>query len=357
MRAALALGARGLGECWPNPSVGCVIAHGPRVIARARTAAGGRPHAETEALAIAGPAARGATAYVTLEPCNHTGHTPPCAEALIAAGIARVVAATVDPDPRVDGAGLARLRQAGLQTELGLLRPEADRLLAGFAHRIRRFRPLVTLKLATTLDGRIATGTGESRWITAPLARRAAHALRAEHDAILVGAGTIHTDDPALTCRIAGARSRPLVRVIADSHLRTALASTVLTTAATIPTWFLTRPGNDAACIQAMVACGAEIIETPAGAVGVDIAAALTQLGQRGLTRVLVEGGGHLAASLLRADLVDRIAWFHAPAIMGADGLPAVQPIGIATLAAMPRFARIDQRPLGPDTLTVLERA
>ena len=357
MRAALALAARGLGECWPNPAVGCIIAHASRVIGRGRTAPGGRPHAETQALAMAGPAARGATAYVTLEPCNHTGLTPPCTEALIAAGIARVVAATCDPDPRVDGAGLARLRQAGLQVEIGLLHPQADHLLAGFAHRIRAGRPLVTLKLATTLDGRIATGTGASRWITSPASRRAAHALRAEHDAILVGAGTVHADDPALTCRIAGARSRPLVRVIADSHLRTAITSTVLTTAATIPTWFLARPGNDPARIQAIVACGAEIIETPAGPVGVDLAAALIQLGQRGLTRVLVEGGGQLAASLLRADLVDRIAWFHAPAVMGADGLPAVHPFGIATLAAMPRFARIDQRPLGPDTLTVLERA
>src|SRR5215472_3367341 len=185
MRAALALARRGLGSTWPNPAVGCVIVKDGRVVARGWTQPGGRPHAETEALARAGAAARGATAYVSLEPCSHHGRTPPCADALIAAGIARVVIALQDPDPRVSGAGIARLRQAGLAVETGLDAVEAAEINAGFFTRLRRGRPLVTLKLATTLDGRIATRRGESQWITGPPARERAHALRAAHDAIM----------------------------------------------------------------------------------------------------------------------------------------------------------------------------
>ena len=356
MRAALALAARGLGECWPNPSVGCVIVQHGRVIARARTAPGGRPHAEAQALALAGEAARGATAYVSLEPCNHTGQTPPCTEALIAAGIARVVIGAGDPDPRVDGAGLARLREAGITVETGVLQPEAARISEGFARRIRDHRPMVTLKLATTLDGRIATHAGESQWITDVLARRAAHALRAEHDAIMVGAGTVAADNPRLTCRLAGARTRPLLRIIADSHLRTALTSCILATARDQPSWFLTRPGCDPDRIRAIESCGAEVIPCAPGTAGVDLADALRRLGERGLTRLLAEGGSHIAAALLRADLVDRIAWFHAPAVLGGDGIPAVQAFGVQTLSQLAGFRRVETRPLGPDLLTLLER-
>jgi diaminohydroxyphosphoribosylaminopyrimidine deaminase/5-amino-6-(5-phosphoribosylamino)uracil reductase len=360
MRAALALAQRGLGECWPNPSVGCVITRNGRVIARARTAPGGRPHAETQALAAAGPGAQGATAYITLEPCAHHGHTPPCAQALIAAGIARAVIALPDPDPRTNGAGIAQLRAAGIQVETGLLEPQAAHLAEGFLRRIRDHRPLVTLKLATTLDGRIATHSGESQWITGPQARRAAHALRASHDAIMVGVGTILADDPRLTCRLPGARTTPLVRVIADSHLRTRLTSAILSTAHDQPTWFLTRPGSDPDRIRAVTSCGAEVIEVPPGTMGIDLPHALRRLAERGLTRLLVEGGAHLAAALLRDDLVDRIAWFHAPAMMGGDGFPAVQAFGVRTLADMPRFAPSLHAPgalaLSPDTLTLLER-
>lgn len=357
MRSALALARRGLGTTWPNPSVGCVIVRDGQVVGRAVTASGGRPHAEPLALEMAGPAARGATAYVTLEPCCHWGKTPPCTDALIAAGVVRVVVATRDPDTRVDSQGIARLRAAGIAVEEGVLEPEAQAVLAGFTHRIRAGRPLVTLKLATTLDGRIATRSGESQWITGTPARRMAHALRGRHDAVMVGVGTVLADDPDLTCRIEGFRDRPMVRVIADSHLRTSLTARIAATARETPTWFLHREGTDPARLTAFSELGATLIPLTGASVGVDLTAGLHALGAAGLTRLLVEGGGQLAAALLRAGLIDRIAWFHAPAIMGGDGWPAVQAFGIEQLAAMPRFTRLRSTPLGDDILTEFTRA
>ncbi len=357
MRSALALGRRGIGNTWPNPSVGCVVVNNGRVAGRAVTAPGGRPHAEPAALDMAGTtAARGATAYVTLEPCCHWGRTPPCTDALINAGVARVVIATRDPDPRVDGAGIARLRAAGIAVDEGVLRDEADELVAGFRARVRIGRPLVTLKLASTLDGRIATRSGESRWITGEAARRAAHALRGRHDAVLVGVGTVLADDPALSCRLPGYRANPVVRVVADSHLRTPLTATLVATAAAAPTWMLIRDGTDRERRHAFAELGVTLIEVAGAETGVDPIAALNALGDAGLTRILVEGGAQLAASLLRADLVDRIAWFHAPAVMGGDAWPAVQAFGIAHLAAMPRFTRVGYTALGDDMLSEFVR-
>jgi len=357
MRAALALARRGLGNAWPNPSVGCVVVRGGRVAGRAVTAPGGRPHAEPLALAMAGPAARGASVYVTLEPCCHHGRTPPCTDALIAAGIARAVVATRDPDPRVDGAGIARLRAAGITVEEGLLAAEAEEVNAGFFSRVRLGRPLVTLKLASTLDGRIATRTGESRWITREPARRMAHALRGRHDAVMVGVGTVLADDPDLTCRIPGYKPVSPVRVVADSHLRTRLTSRLVATAAQTPTWLIARDTADPGRRRALEGAGAGVIPVAAGTPGVDLPAALAALGAQGITRVLVEGGAQLAAALLRADLVDRIAWFHAPSVMGGDGWPATQAFGTDRLAAMPRFIRISATELGDDMLTELRRA
>jgi diaminohydroxyphosphoribosylaminopyrimidine deaminase/5-amino-6-(5-phosphoribosylamino)uracil reductase len=360
MRAALALAARGLGTTWPNPSVGCVVVRDGRVIARARTAPGGRPHAETEALAAAGAAAWGATLYVTLEPCCHHGRTPPCTDAIIAAGIARVVVAIRDPDPRVNGEGLARLRAAGIEVTEGVLAPEGSALHAGFISRIAHGRPLVTLKLASTLDGRIATHAGESRWITGEAARRATHALRGQSDAVMVGVGTVLADDPDLTCRIAGYRPFQPVRVIADSHLRTPLTSRLVATAGAAPVWIVVRPDADAARRAALLSAGVAVIEAqPAGGgegIGVDARAALQSLAGRGLTRVLVEGGPRLAASLLRADLVDRLVWFHAPTVIGGDGLPAAQAFGVEALSAAPRFVPERTTVLGADVLTELRR-
>jgi diaminohydroxyphosphoribosylaminopyrimidine deaminase/5-amino-6-(5-phosphoribosylamino)uracil reductase len=356
MRAALALARRGLGNTWPNPSVGCVIVKDGLVVGRGVTAPGGRPHAETAALDVAGAAARGATAYVTLEPCSHFGHTPPCADALIAAGIARVVVAQRDPDSRVDGAGLARLRAAGLAVEEGLMAAEAAEITAGFALRLAERRPLVTLKLASTLDGRIATHGGESRWITGEPARRMAHAMRGRHDAVLVGVGTVLADDPDLTCRIQGFRPTPIVRVVADTHLRSPLRARLLASAHETPTWLLHRAGADPDRIAAFAELGAVLHEVPGSEVGIDLAAGLAALADAGITRLMVEGGAKIAAALLRAGLVDRVAWFHAPGVMGADGWPAAQAFGIEQLAAMPRFARIRSTPVGEDMLTELRK-
>jgi diaminohydroxyphosphoribosylaminopyrimidine deaminase / 5-amino-6-(5-phosphoribosylamino)uracil reductase len=357
MRAALGLARRGLGNCWPNPTVGCVVVQNGRVVGRAVTAPGGRPHAETLALEMAGERARGATVYVTLEPCSHHGRTPPCAGALIAAGVARVVVALRDIDPRVSGAGIDSLRAAGLAVEEGLLADEAEEVNAGFFSRIRLGRPLVTLKAASTLDGRIATRSGESQWITGEPARRMAHALRGRNDAVLVGVGTVVADNPDLTCRLPGYKMVPMVRVVADSHLRTRLTARLVASAAETPTWFLARDSADAERRTALQEAGAEVIVVGAADPGIDLADGLQALARRGITRVLVEGGAGIAAALLRADLVDRIAWFHAPSVMGGDGWPSAQAFGVESLAAMPRFRRDRATPIGDDMLTEFRRA
>jgi len=357
IKAALGLARRGLGTVWPNPTVGCILVRGDRVVGRGWTQPGGRPHGETEALERAGAAARGATAYVSLEPCCHWGKTPPCTDALIAAGVARVVVPIEDPDPRVSGQGIAKLRDAGIEVQTGLCADEAGELNAGFFLRLREGRPLVTLKLATTLDGRLATASGESQWITGPLARDRAHLLRAEHDAVMIGSNTVLTDDPRLTCRLPGLDARSPVRVIVDGRLRVPLTARVVAEARTVPTWFVTLQDGDMARREAFLRCGVELIEVPPTAErGVDIAAALQEMGRRGLTRVLVEGGATLAAIMLRAGVVDRLAWFHAPLLIGGDGVPAVAPFGINQLEAAPRFERVAEEAVGPDVLTLLRR-
>jgi diaminohydroxyphosphoribosylaminopyrimidine deaminase/5-amino-6-(5-phosphoribosylamino)uracil reductase len=357
MRAALALAQRGLGNCWPNPAVGCVVVRDGRVVGRGWTAPGGRPHAEALALAMAGEAARGATVYVTLEPCCHVGRAAPCTEALIGAGVARVVVAVRDLDPRVNGQGIARLREAGIAVEEGVLADAAADLNAGFVSRLRRGRPLLTLKLATTLDGRIATRAGESRWITGEPARRVAHAMRGRHDAVMVGVGTVLTDDPELTCRLPGFRPVPLVRVVIDSHLRTPLTARLVASAAQTPTWIIARDGTDAERRRALAGAKVHLIAVDGADAGVDLHQGLRALADRGITRLLVEGGAQLAAALLRADLVDRLAWFHAPGVMGGDGWPAAQAFGVRSLAEMPRFVREAATQLGDDMLIELRRA
>lgn len=350
MRAALALARRGLGNVWPNPAVGCVIAHGGRVVGRGWTQPGGRPHAETEALAMAGDEARGATAFVTLEPCSHHGKTPPCADALISAGITRVVVATQDPDPRVSGRGLARLRQAGLEVVTGICEAAASDLNAGFFLKIREGRPEVTLKLATSLDGRIATHGGESRWITGEAARQAVHLLRAETDAIMVGSGTALADDPELTCRLPGLEERSPVRVVVDGRLRLPLTSRLVASANDVPCWVLTLDGCDPNRRAVYEEAGVDVVEVPEGPDHtVDLGAALMILAESGITRVLVEGGAHLSAALLRAKLVDRLVWFRAPRLIGGDGVAAAVGFGIDHLAQTPRFELLDSRPLGAD--------
>lgn len=351
MRAALVLAARGLGRTWPNPAVGCVLVRDGVVVGRGWTQPGGRPHAETEALARAGEAARGATVYVSLEPCAHTGKTPPCADALIAAGVGRVVVATEDPDPRVSGQGLARLRSAGIAVATGLCAAEADEINAGFFMRVKQGRPLLSLKLATSLDGRIATRAGDSQWITGEAARRRAHLLRATHDAIVVGTGTALADDPELTCRLPGLVERSPVRVVLDRALRLPATSKLLATARDVPTWIVTTGGGDAARREALQQTGAELIDAPTASGHLDLRATLSALGTRGITRVLAEGGSALTASLLREDLVDRVYWFRSAAIIGGDGLPAALAFGVERLADAKRFERIDTETLDADVL------
>jgi diaminohydroxyphosphoribosylaminopyrimidine deaminase / 5-amino-6-(5-phosphoribosylamino)uracil reductase len=355
MRAALSLAQRGLGTTWPNPAVGCVIVRNGTPVGRGWTAPGGRPHAEALALARAGAHAQGATAYVTLEPCSHHGRTPPCADALIEAGIARVVIACPDPDPRVAGAGAARLRAAGIELRENLLRDEAETLLRGYLSRQTSARPLVTLKLASTLDGRIALASGESRWLTGPAARREVHALRARHDAILLGIGAVLTDDPLLTVRLPGATPRPPIRIVADSHLRLPLASRLAGSTSQAPLWILHREDEDESRRAPLIGIGARLFPVPGSEAGIGLRHALTLLAGEGITSLLCEGGAGLAASLLRARLVDRIAWFHAPGIAGADAWPATEALNLDSLDDLPRFRRFRARTLGPDLMTLFD--
>ena len=357
MKVALGLARRGLGSVAPNPAVGCVLVREGRVVGRGWTQPGGRPHAEAEALGRAGKAARGATAYVSLEPCAHHGETPPCADALAGAGIARLVVAVEDPDPQVRGRGLARLRDAGAEVVCGVCEDEAAALNAGFFLRVGEGRPLIALKTATTLDGRIATRGGESRWITGEAARARAHGLRASHDAVMVGIGTALADDPMLDCRLPGLARRSPLRIVVDSRARLPLTSRLVKTAGEPPTWLVTLPGAAAKRRAAYGEAGVEVIEVEAdGGGNLDLAAAARTLGDRGLTRVLVEGGGRLAAGLLRARLVDRLLWFRAPRLIGGDGLPAVVAFGVDTLAEAPSYRRVSVAEVGDDLMETYVR-
>lgn len=351
MSLALSLGQRGMGRVWPNPAVGCVIVQGDRIVGRGWTQDGGRPHAEPMALAQAGHAARGATAYVTLEPCAHHGKTPPCAAALITAGVARVVTAIADPDPRVSGGGHAMLRDAGISVTSGVLRDQAARDHAGFLSRVTEGRPFLTLKLASSFDGRIATATGESKWITGPDARRMVHMMRARHDAVLVGGGTARADDPALTIRDLGITRQP-VRVIASRRLDLPLDGILARTALETPVWLCHGPNADPLLASAWAGLGAVPIECPVGAGRqLDPVGMLQALGRAGLTRIFCEGGGALAASLLATGMVDEVIGFTAGVMLGAEGRPALGAMGIDSLAHAPRFDLVEVRAIGGDIL------
>ncbi|MFO7857097.1 MAG: bifunctional diaminohydroxyphosphoribosylaminopyrimidine deaminase/5-amino-6-(5-phosphoribosylamino)uracil reductase RibD [Paracoccaceae bacterium] len=353
MRLALTLARRGVGRVAPNPAVGCVIVKDGSVVGRGWTRPGGRPHAERVALDAAGPAARGATAYVTLEPCAHHGRTPPCAEGLRDAGLARVVAAIRDPDPRVDGKGFAILREAGIDVAAGICAAEAEALNAGFLSLHRRGRPWLTLKMAGSLDGRIATASGESRWISDEPARDWAHLLRAEADAILVGMGTVRADDPGLDCRLPGLEDRSPRPVLLDPRLTLSEETGLVRRAAERPPLLLHGPEADPARADALRALGVETEAVPLDDGGVDLAAALAAMGRRGLTRVLCEGGGRLAAALLAGGHVDEVHWATAGVALGAEGRPAVGPLALDRLADAPRMDLTATRRLGPDVLSL----
>lgn len=357
MALALRLARRGLGRTAENPSVGCVLVRDGEILARARTADGGRPHAEALALERAGAAARGATAYVTLEPCAHWGRTPPCANALVEAGVARVVVALEDPDPRVDGGGFAILRAAGIEVESGVEKAAAEEVLSGYLARLRTGRPSVTLKLAASLDGRIATAAGASRWITGAEARARGHLLRARHDAILIGSGTARADDPDLTCRLPGLAARSPVRIVLDGGLSLSPDSRLARTATAVPTWIVCRHDADAGRRGALEALGVTVLPVAENAEqrpAVD--AALAALADRGINSVLVEGGAGIARAFLLADQIDRVALFRAPVAIGGDGRAAIDALSVVDLALAPRFESVQLERIGADTLETLRR-
>lgn len=351
MRHALVLARRALGRVAPNPAVGCVIAapENGRILGRGWTGDGGRPHAETVALAQAGASARGATAYVTLEPCAHHGLTPPCAKALIGAGIARVVAAVEDPDPRVKGRGFAQIKEAGITLTTNLLSGEAHRLNEGFFHKILDARPMVTLKIAQSIDGRTAAASGESQWITGEAARRYGHLLRARHDAILVGIETALKDDPELTCRLPGLEKVSPVRVVLDTRLRLGEWSKLSQSAKEVPTLIFTTSENEGGRLRV---CGVEVVKVAADVRGQpDLEAVLKALAARGITRLLVEGGAIVHAAFLNRGFADRLEVFTAPIVMGSAGKGAVGALAALGLDESPVFVRESRRMLGPDVL------
>lgn len=350
MQTALGLGRRGHGRVWPNPSVGCVLVSGGNVVGRGWTQDGGRPHAETVALAQAGALARGATAYVTLEPCSHEGQTGPCAQALIDAGVARVVAALEDPDTRVSGRGFAMLKAAGIDVQVGVCAEDAWHDLAGFLIRTEQGRPMLTLKLASSFDGRIATGSGQSQWITGPDARRAVHMMRARHDAVMIGAGTARQDNPSLTVRDLGVTRQP-VRVVISRRLDLPLMSKLAHSAADIPLWICHGRDADPQLQDTWSGLGARLLPCDARAGHLDMTHALSALAEEGLTRVFCEGGGQLAASLLDAGLVDRLVGFTAGLGIGAEGLPSLGALGLGSLAQAPRFDLRHVRRVGADVM------
>lgn len=351
MQAALSTARRALGRAWPNPAVGCVIVKGGIVLARAHTADGGRPHAETQALEMAGAQARGATAYVNFEPCCHHGKTPPCTQALIAAGIKRVVVACTDPDERVAGKGIAELRAAGIEVETGVLEQEALALNAGFICRVSRGRPFVTLKTATSSDGKIAPAPGRRHWITGPLARRHVHLERSLHDAVMAGIGTVLVDDPVLTARLEEYDHRT-VRAILDSHLRIGLDSQLVKTAKGYPLWVF-HAGGHAEKAAKLEKAGAKVFACNTE----DIAAVLAVLAHEGITRLLVEGGARVHTSFLRAGLYDRFLWYRAPKAMGAGAVPALEGHDIDKIGAEFGLSRENTRVLGEDLLEIYARA
>lgn len=356
MALALSLGRRGMGRVWPNPAVGCVIVRENRVLGRGWTADGGRPHAETVALAQAGDA-RGATAYVTLEPCAHHGRTPPCAEALIAAGVARVVVATGDPDARVAGRGLAMLRAAGIAVIVGVREVEARADHAGFLSRIVQGRPFLTLKLAASLDGRIATASGESRWISGPAARAMVHLMRATHDAVMVGGGTARADDPMLDVRGMGARPQP-VRIVLSADLDLPFDSRLAQTANEVPLWLIRGAAVETAQVANWERLGARTLVCATDPDGrLDSRSALTVLAGQGITRVLCEGGGQVAAALLKADLVDDLVVVQAGLAMGSEGAPMLGRLQVERLAEAPRLRLAEVRSVGPDVVSRWNRA
>lgn len=348
MREALRLAARSRGRTAPNPAVGAVVVRGTTRVGGGLHTRAGAPHAEIKALDAAGDRSRGATLYVTLEPCAHRGRTPPCVDRVLAAGLRRVVVGMRDPDPRTSGRSLARLRRQGVEVVVGVEEARCRELNRGFVARVSRGRPFTLLKLAASLDGRIATRTGESRWITGPAARAYVHRLRRSVDAIAVGSGTVLSDDPELSAR----RGRRVLHrptpVVIDSRLRTPPTARLL---AGGPAVLLAGPDASAARRRRLEAAGARVVVCPRRETGVDLRAGWRRLARLGVNELLVEGGGVLASALLRSRLVDELHLMLAPRLIGGDGHPVLGPLGVDRLAQARPFERLTLRRLGPDLL------
>ena len=358
MQLALTLGRRGQGRTWPNPAVGAVVVKDGVIVGRGWTQPGGRPHGEPEALKRAGEAARGATLYVTLEPCSHFGRSPPCADAVIAAGIARVVSAIEDPNPEVAGQGHARLRAAGISVDIGLCADEAARDHAGHFHRIRDKRPQVILKLAVSSDDKIGAAGRKPVAITGEATRTRVHLLRAQCDAILVGIGTVLADDPLLTCRLPGMEARSPVRVVLDRALRMPANSRLVHSSRQTPLWVMTSDFAEAPAAMKLGAAGAQVMRVAPSTSppGLDLSAVLHALSEKGITRLMVEGGARVASSLVAAGLVDEIWLLRGPDAVGADGVPALDAMPLAAITQSPDFEVRASEALDKDTLTIYER-
>jgi diaminohydroxyphosphoribosylaminopyrimidine deaminase/5-amino-6-(5-phosphoribosylamino)uracil reductase len=360
MQLALTLGRRGQGRTWPNPAVGAVIVKDGVIIGRGWTQPGGRPHAEPVALAQAGEAARGATLYVTLEPCSHFGKSPPCADAIVAAGIARVVAAIEDPNPDVAGQGHARLRAAGIRVDVGLCAEQAARDHAGHFRRIRDKRPHVVLKLAVSPDDKIAAAGHKPVAVTGEMVRSRVHLLRAQCDAVLVGMGTVIADDPELTCRLPGMMKRSPVRVVLDRALRISGNSRLVHSARTTPLWVMTSSLSEAPAAMALGAAGTQVLRVPtttAPPPGLDLLAVLHSLSEKGITKLLVEGGSRVAASFVTAGLVDEVWLFRGPKEIGEGGIAALDALPLSAITGSPDFVQRASETIENDTLTIYERS
>jgi len=360
MQLALTLGRRGQGRTWPNPAVGAVVVKDGVIVGRGWTQPGGRPHAEPEALRRAGEAARGATLYVTLEPCSHVGKSPPCADAIIAAGIARVASAIEDPNPEVAGQGHARLRAAGISVEIGLGALEAAHDHAGHFRRVRDQRPHVILKLAVSSDDKIGAAGRKPVAISGEAAKARVHLLRAQCDAILVGIGTVLADDPLLTCRLPGMEPQSPLRVVLDRSLRIPGTSRLVHSARETPLWVMTSSLSEAPAAMKLGAAGAHVIRVATAATpppGLDLAAVLHALSERGITRLLVEGGARVASSFVAAGLVDEVWLLRGPDAVGTDGIAALDALPLTAITQSPAFKRSASETLQEDVLTIYERA
>jgi diaminohydroxyphosphoribosylaminopyrimidine deaminase/5-amino-6-(5-phosphoribosylamino)uracil reductase len=359
MDLALTLGRRELGRTWPNPAVGAVVVNDGVIVGRGWTAPGGRPHAEPVALARAGEAARGATLYVTLEPCSHVGKSPPCTDAVIAAGIKRVVSAIEDPNPEVAGQGHAKLRAAGIAVDIGIAAAEAARDHAGHFRRVRDHRPHVILKLAISADDKIADAGHKRVAISGEVAKARTHLLRAQSDAILVGIGTVLADDPLLTCRLPGMAARSPVRVVLDPALRIPGNSRLVHSAREVPLWVMTSKLAEAPAATMLGAAGAEVIRiasTHTSLPGLDLSAVLHALAERGITRLLVEGGARIASSFVAGGLVDEFWLVRGARAIGSDGVAALDHLPLTSITQSPGFRVRASENLGEDVLTIYGR-